>query len=127
MTGVHGDQAPIMFTITTQYNAVTWTKMGLDEGLAKWLKVLHRVTCHYIKLPFASGMIGVHGDQALTTKLCHGHFAKPSSRPIFVHGTVLLQAFVKAYFCPWYSVVVLCWYTECDQSLVSMHPNHTTW
>ena len=64
---------------------------------------------------------------AVFPTLCHGHFAKPSSRPIFVHGTVLLQAFVKAYFCPWYSVVVLCWYTECDQSLVTMHPNHTTW
>ena len=98
MTGVHGDQAPIMFTITTQYNAVTWTKMGLDEGLAKWLKVLHRVTCHYIKLPFASGMIGVHGDQALIT------FSVPTQ----YNNTVpwpLRQAFVKAYLCPWYSVV----------------------
>ena len=39
---------------------------------------------------------------------------------------LLRQAFVKARLCPWYSVVVLCWYTECDQSLVPMHPNHTT-
>ena len=43
MTGVHGDQALIMFSITTQYNTVTWMKMDLDKGLAKWPKALHWV------------------------------------------------------------------------------------
>ena len=38
----------------------------------------------------------------------------------------LRRAFVKTRLCPCYSVVVLCCYTECDQSLVSMHLNHTT-
>ena len=62
MIGVHGDQALITFSVPTQYNnTVPWTKMGLDEGLAKWPKALHCVTCHYIKQPFASSMIGVHG------------------------------------------------------------------
>ena len=40
-----------------------WQRLGeVAKGTS-----LSEVTWHYIKLPFASGMIGVHGDQALIT------------------------------------------------------------